>query len=129
MLLLIYQAAFQYLLINFFLPITSLQKCLEAIKDLVVKSSVLAFDETCDHDSPGETLALQDVFGIRNIRLKRFPYNLRLFNNKGLTISDNYSRYLLICLPARQGCKGFDIRCTFRADEFSQRTINGNRCR
>jgi hypothetical protein len=53
------------------------KKCLEAIKDRVVKGSVLAFDELCDHDSPGETLALQDVFGLRNIRLKRFPYNSR----------------------------------------------------
>lgn len=54
------------------------KKCLEAIKPRLVKGSVLGFDELNDHDSPGETKALQEVFGLNNIRLKRFPYASRV---------------------------------------------------
>jgi hypothetical protein len=50
------------------------KKCLEAIKPRLVKGSILAFDELCDRDSPGETKALQEVFGLNNIRLKRHRY-------------------------------------------------------
>lgn len=46
-------------------------KCLQAIKPRLVKGSVLGFDELNDHDSPGETIALKEVFGMENIRLKR----------------------------------------------------------
>ncbi len=53
------------------------KKCLEAIKDRLVKGSVLAFDELCDHDAPGETIALKEVIGLNNIRLKRFRYTSR----------------------------------------------------
>lgn len=53
------------------------KKCLEAIKNHLVKGSILAFDELCDHDSPGETIALNEVLGLGNIRLKRFPYTSR----------------------------------------------------
>lgn len=48
------------------------KKCLEAIRPRLVKGSILAFDELNDEDSPGETLALQEVFGLPNIRLRRF---------------------------------------------------------
>ena len=48
--------------------------CLDRISDRVVKGSVIAFDELNDHDSPGETLALMDVFGLKNIRLRRYRY-------------------------------------------------------
>ena len=51
--------------------------CLEAIKPRLVKGSVLGFDELNDPDSPGETLALMEVFGLNNINLKRFPYASR----------------------------------------------------
>jgi hypothetical protein len=51
--------------------------CLEAIKPRLVKGSVLGFDELNDPDSPGETLALMEVFGLNNIKLKRFPHNSR----------------------------------------------------
>jgi hypothetical protein len=51
--------------------------CLEAIKPRLVKGSVLGFDELNDPDSPGETLALMEVFGLNNINLKRFPYTSR----------------------------------------------------
>ncbi len=51
--------------------------CLEAIKPRLVKGSVIGFDELNDPDSPGETLALMEVFGLNNIQLKRFPYTSR----------------------------------------------------
>jgi hypothetical protein len=53
------------------------KKCLEAIKPRLVKGSVIGFDELNDPDSPGETLALMEVFGLNNIKLKRFPYTSR----------------------------------------------------
>ena len=53
------------------------KKCLEAILPHLVKGSVLAFDELNDHDSPGETVALDEVLGLKNIRLKRYPYTSR----------------------------------------------------
>tara|TARA_R110000824_G_scaffold22535_8_gene82415 strand:+ start:5465 stop:6223 length:759 start_codon:yes stop_codon:yes gene_type:complete len=54
------------------------KKCLDAIKDRLVKGSVVAFDELNDHDSPGETLALMETIGLRNITLKRHPYTSRV---------------------------------------------------
>lgn len=54
------------------------KKCLEAIKDRLVKGSVLAFDELNDPDSPGETTALMEVFGLRNVRLKRHRHASRV---------------------------------------------------
>jgi len=53
------------------------KECLEAIRPRLVKGSVLAFDELNDPDSPGETLALMEVFGLGSIRLKRYPYTSR----------------------------------------------------
>jgi hypothetical protein len=47
--------------------------CLEAIRGRLVKGSVVAFDELNDPDSPGETLALMEVMGLNNVRLKRWP--------------------------------------------------------
>ena len=54
------------------------KECLEAIKPRLTKGSVVGFDELNDPDSPGETLALMDVFGLENITLKRFPYASRV---------------------------------------------------
>lgn len=51
--------------------------CLEAIKPRLVKGSILGFDELNDPDSPGETLALMEVFGLNTIKLKRYPYASR----------------------------------------------------
>lgn len=51
--------------------------CLEAIKDRLVKGSVVGFDELNDPDSPGETQALMEVFGLNNVRLKRFSHTSR----------------------------------------------------
>ena len=53
------------------------KKCLKIIKDRVIKGSVIGFDELNDHDSPGETLALMEVFGLNNIMLKRLPITSR----------------------------------------------------
>lgn len=54
------------------------KNCLNAIKDRLVKGSVLCFDELCDHDSPGETTALMATIGLNNIRLKRYRYASRV---------------------------------------------------
>ena len=53
-------------------------RCLEAIRPRLVKGSVIGFDELNDPDSPGETLALMEVFGLNNVRLKRFPHASRV---------------------------------------------------
>lgn len=50
---------------------------LQLIQSHLTKGSVLGFDELDDHDSPGETLALIESFGLNNIRLKRYPYTSR----------------------------------------------------
>ena len=54
------------------------KKCLDLIKDRLVKGSVVGVDELNDHDSPGETIAVMETLGLRNIRLKRFPYTSRV---------------------------------------------------
>lgn len=53
------------------------KECLEIIKSRLVKGSVIAFDELNDPDSPGETLALMEVFGLNNVKLKRHQYTSR----------------------------------------------------
>src|SRR3989344_6776740 len=50
------------------------KKCLQAIRPHLVKGSILGFDELNDPDSPGETLALNEVFGLNNITLKRYKF-------------------------------------------------------
>ena len=54
------------------------KKCLEAIRPHLIKGSVLGFDELNDPDSPGETIALNEVFGLNNIKLKRYQYASRV---------------------------------------------------
>lgn len=54
------------------------KKCLEAIRPHLVKGSVLGFDELNDIDSPGETIALREVFGLNNIKLRRYRYASRV---------------------------------------------------
>ena len=51
--------------------------CLEALRPRLVKGSVVGFDELNDAGSPGETLALMETFGLRNIKLRRFPHASR----------------------------------------------------
>lgn len=54
------------------------KRCLEIIRPRLVKGSVLGFDELNDPDSPGETVALMEVFGMNNIKLRRFRYASRV---------------------------------------------------
>lgn len=54
------------------------KKCLEAIRPHLVKGSILGFDELNDPDSPGETLALKEVFTLNNLKLKRYRYASRV---------------------------------------------------
>lgn len=49
------------------------RRCLEAIAPRLTRGSVVGFDELNDPDSPGETLALMETFGLRNVRIQRFP--------------------------------------------------------
>ena len=52
--------------------------CLELISSRLTKGSVIGFDELNDPDSPGETTALMETFGLRNISLKRYKYASRV---------------------------------------------------
>ena len=54
------------------------KKCLELIRPHLTKGSVLGFDELNDSDSPGETIALNEVFGLKNIKLRRYRYASRV---------------------------------------------------
>jgi hypothetical protein len=51
------------------------KKCLEAIKDHVTKGTVIGFDQLNDHDFPGETLALKEVFGLGKYKIRKSPYS------------------------------------------------------
>ena len=51
---------------------------LESIKPHLCKGSILIFDELCDDIFPGETIALQEVFSLNNIRIKRLPTTSRI---------------------------------------------------
>ncbi|MHC1729364.1 MAG: crotonobetainyl-CoA--carnitine CoA-transferase [Syntrophobacteraceae bacterium] len=54
------------------------KKCLELLRPHLVKGSVLGFDELNDPDSPGETVALAEVYGLNSIRLRRYRYASRV---------------------------------------------------
>jgi len=49
------------------------RRCLDLIRPRLTRGSVVGFDELNDPDSPGETRALMEVFGLPNVRLRRFP--------------------------------------------------------
>jgi len=51
------------------------KKCLEAIKGHLTKGSVIGFDALNQHDFPGETLALKEVFGLDRYKIIRSPYS------------------------------------------------------
>ena len=53
-------------------------KCLELLRPRMTKGTVLGFDELNDPDSPGETLALMEVFGLNHLRIQRFPFASRV---------------------------------------------------
>ena len=64
--------AFAYFNMDIYQPTV---KALEALKKVVTKGSVIAFDElNCPH-FPGETRALQEAFGLDRYRLIRSPHN------------------------------------------------------
>lgn len=54
------------------------RNCLEAIRPHLVKGSLLCFDELNDPNAPGETIALNEVFGLNNVRLRRDRYTTRV---------------------------------------------------
>lgn len=51
------------------------KKCLELIKDRVARGSIIGFDELVSAVFPGETAALQEVFGLNKHRIRRDPKN------------------------------------------------------
>jgi hypothetical protein len=51
---------------------------LAAVKPHLCKGSILVFDELCDDIFPGETVALQETFGLNSLRIRRFPMTARL---------------------------------------------------
>jgi len=51
---------------------------LTQIKDCMPKGSILVFDELCDELFPGETTAIKEVFGLRNLRVQRLPSTARV---------------------------------------------------
>jgi hypothetical protein len=51
---------------------------LETIRPHLFKGSVLVFDELSDDIFPGETIAVNEVLGLRNLRLQRLPMTARV---------------------------------------------------
>jgi hypothetical protein len=51
------------------------KRCLELIKDHLTKGSVIGFDELNWPAFPGETVALQEVFGLSRHAIRRSPLN------------------------------------------------------
>jgi len=49
------------------------KRCLEIMRPFMTKGTVLAFDELVSSVSPGETVALREVFGLGQIRIRRSP--------------------------------------------------------
>jgi len=53
------------------------KKCLQLIKPHLVKGSLLAFDELCTDNFPGETIALKETFNLNEIKLQRYQFTTR----------------------------------------------------
>jgi hypothetical protein len=51
---------------------------LHAIMPHLMKGSILVFDELCDPYFPGETLALMETFGLKNLSVQRYPMTARV---------------------------------------------------
>ena len=49
------------------------KKCLEIITNHVTKGTIIAFDQLNDHDFPGETLALKEIWGLDKYKIRRSP--------------------------------------------------------
>lgn len=67
--------AFAYFDFDLYAPTRA---CLEAVSERLTKGSVVAFDEVNDPDSPGETLALMEAVGLRNVALRRVRHASRI---------------------------------------------------
>lgn len=52
--------------------------CINAIKDRLTIGSILVFDELNYSAFPGETLAVIDALGLRNVSVQRFPHCSRV---------------------------------------------------
>ncbi len=64
--------AFAYFDFDIYAPTV---ECLKMIKPHLVKGSIIGFDELNDPGFPGETLALQEAFGLNNVRLQRSRFS------------------------------------------------------
>ena len=51
------------------------KNCLELLQPCLTQGSVVAFDEINHRSFPGETIALKEVVGLKNVALKRSPLN------------------------------------------------------
>lgn len=52
--------------------------CLGMIYDRMPKGSVMAFDELCCPDSPGETVAIMELLNISDMKIERLPHVSRV---------------------------------------------------
>lgn len=52
--------------------------CLKLIWERAPIGAVIGFDEANDEDSPGETVAIDEVLGLGKVRLQRFPWVSRV---------------------------------------------------
>jgi hypothetical protein len=50
-------------------------ECLKIIKPYLTKGSIIGFDELCDPGFPGETIALREVLGTNNFKIKRNKFS------------------------------------------------------
>jgi hypothetical protein len=64
--------AFAFFDLNLYEPT---KRCLELIQNHITKGSVLGFDQLCFDVHPGETVALNEVIGFRNQKIRRTPYS------------------------------------------------------
>jgi hypothetical protein len=51
--------------------------CLKELQPFLTKGSVIGFDEVNDETTPGETVALREVFGLGKYAVKHYRYNAR----------------------------------------------------
>jgi len=54
------------------------KRCLEIISNYLTKGSIVVFDELLESLTPGETIALREVIGLNNVRIKRYPFASRV---------------------------------------------------
>ena len=52
------------------------KRCLELIEPHLTVGSVVGFDELNDEGFPGETIAMQEVFGSNRVRIRRSRYSV-----------------------------------------------------